>query len=571
MVVFASREKNRWLTALVAVLLLLAATYLISDVVFQTNDDNNIVAAASGGVTGEPYAGNGLTGYVYGAALAGFYRLWGGLPWHAMLMTAIQALALIALLRSVLFLCNQQGIYPLWGLLAFAALYLGVGVKFMVRLQFTAAPGYCGAALAALLWTLPESKRGKLLCCVIGMSLLTFALLLRLQGGLLVLPVPLLMGLAKWLKRDHASRAALLACLCALGLTTAVLATDGILYRTNEPGWDEHAEFAELSGVLLDYHNDDETYRLAEKVTDWSPELISCVRNWDLFIDSRFNSENLGALAEAVEENTSPPSLGEVMKKTGSVLKRYPEFAWNGLAFAILGLWALASFIRNHRWIEGTLLTLCALSMAAVIAFFYGFQNRFPDRVAFAYAWPVYSAALLLIIDAFPTPMPGERLPANRRAAIGAALLLTAALATVLPHWDDTLVLRSGNPTREGRAALSAQVDAYAASHPEWVYVTDVTQAFYAFSTERSPVNRLEWGSPMLRSPMYGVKLQRLGFPDGFTTETLQNQKVRLLLANSSSIERLMACIHADIGPWEAELIEDAGAFCVWQIHGLSS
>lgn len=176
-----NRERDRWLAALLAVALMMTVTYLFSDVIFQTNDDNGIVVAASGGVTGEPYAGNGLTSYIYGALLAGLYSLCPGVPWHAGLMTAVQALALIAILRSLFVLCSRKGQSPLWGLLAFVALYAGVSVKFMVRLQFSAVAGYCAAALAALLWTLPEGRRARRFACGVGLALMAYALLVRFQ------------------------------------------------------------------------------------------------------------------------------------------------------------------------------------------------------------------------------------------------------------------------------------------------------------------------------------------------------------------------------------------------------
>lgn len=558
-----SRERTRWLSALLVVALVMAATYLCSDVVFQTNDDNGIVVAASGGVTGEPYAGNGLTSYLYGALLSGLYGLFSGLPWHSVILTAAQILSLIAILRSLFYICHQKHIHMLWGIVAFLGLYVGIGVKFMVRLQFTATPGYCAAALAALLWTLPEGRRARRFACGIGFGLMAFALLLRFKGGLLVLPVPLMMGAVKVIKKDRASKSIILVLAASLIFAGLSYGADQILYRINEKGWEEQAAFDEASAILLDYNNTDEAYALAEKVTDWSPELIRCIRNWNLLIDERFNTKNLTALAQAIEAHQTPPAIFEVIKKTGSIIRRYQEFAWNALAFALLGLAAFISFIRARRGWDTLLLIGLAGSMAAVIAWFYGIQNRLPDRVAFAYAWPVYVAALLVMTEALPCDCPAGR----RGASIGAVLLMLAGSVTLGLNLSDTLVLPSESATRSTRAALTMQANAYAADHPDTLYVTDVGQAFYAFSTDRPPVNLLEWGNAMVRSPMYRVKLDKLGYPQGFTTRNLADETVRLLFADDRSLQWLMACVNADIAPWQAILEEDMGMFKIYRLE----
>lgn len=556
-----SRERDRWLAALLAVVLIMTATYLFSDVIFQTNDDNGIVVAASGGVTGEPYAGNGLTSYIYGALLSGLYSVCPDVPWHAGLMTAVQILALIAILRSLFALCSRKGLSPLWGLIAFVALYIGVGMKFMVRLQFSAVAGYCAAALAALLWTLPEGKRARCFACGLGLVLIAYALLVRFQSGLLALPVPLMMGVVLLLKRDREQKCILWTLVGMIALAGFSYGSDLILYPLNEPGWQEHTVFGELSGVLLDYHNNDEAYALATEVTDWSPELIRCIRNWNLFIDVRFNTENLAALAQAIEDNAQLPTVFEVAKKTGSVVKRYPEFAWNALGFTILGAWALVSYLRRREGWNALLLLGLAGSTLAVIAYFYGYKDRFPDRIAFAYALPVYVAALMLILDALPTQ--GNR----RLAAAGAALMLLTGGATLCLNLADTLVLPSDSAGRLSRAALTEQANAYAAQHPDTLYVTDVGQSFYAFSTQRPPVNLLEWGNAMVRSPMYRVKLSKLGYAEGFTSRDLADENVRLLFADGHHLQRLMDCLNADIAPWQAVLEENAGLFNIYRLE----
>ena len=557
-----SLERKRWLAALLVVALLALVTYLSSDVVFQTNDDNAIVSAASGGVTGAPYAGNGFTSYLYGLLLSGLYRLSGGVPWHALLLSAAQLASLVCVLRSLLFVCDQRKRSPLWALLVFAGLYVGLALKFMTRLQFTATPGYCAAALAALLWTLPEGRRARTLCCLAGAMLMAFGLLLRLKGGLLSLPVPVLAGLAVWMKRDGTRRAAAIACAGLLALTAVTWVADGALYRANEPGWQEQAAFDEASAVLLDYNNNDATYELALQETDWTPELIACVRRWSLFFDARFNTENLSAIARRLEESASHPTLYELFYKTGSVFKRYAEFRYIALAFALAGLWALVRLLRRRRLWDALLLVALAGSAVLVVAYFYGWMNRFPDRVAFAYAWSAYCLAALVILDALADEAP---LWAMR---LGALALALATVATFAVRPGDALVLPSSG--REARARLTTEVNAYAAAQPDVLFVTDITQSFYAFSTERPSVNLLEWGSAMMRSPMYCRKFEALGYANGFACENLADDSVRLLFADPASLERLMACLGTDGVPWQAVEEASEGMFTVYRLEAKS-
>lgn len=552
-----SRERDRWLAALATVALMAAVTYAVSGVVFQTNDDNSIVSAACGGVTGSPYPGNGFTSYLYGSALCAAYRLLPGVPWHALWLSAVELLALAAILRSLFFICQQKKRSPLWGAAAFIALYLGLSVKFITRLQFTAVPGFCAAAFAALIWTLPQGKRSRRLACGVGFLLMAFALLLRLKGGLLALPVPLMAGLVKWRKGKEASRCAFAACAAILAFAALAWLGDGALYRANEPGWAEQAAFDEASAVLLDYHNTDASYALALRVTDWSPELCQCLRNWSVFIDPRFNTENLTALAAAIEAAQPAPSLFDLAYKTGSVLRRYAEFRWNALAYGALGLWAFICLFRKREGWNALLLAGLALSTLMVIAYFYGWLNRFPDRVAFAYAFPVYTLTLLLCLE--DAPSQGRAFPTI------IAIVALAALVSFLPSLEDRLVLPGSE--REARNSLTLQANAYAADHADLIFVTDVTQGFDAFLAECAPVNLVDWGSAMIRSPMYRLKFERLGYPEGFTAHSLADENVRLLLTDEASLSRLTAYLSADIAPWQAVLEADEGAFRVYRLR----
>ncbi len=539
-------EKARWVAALLTVALLACITYSLSDVVFQTNDDQTIICLANGGVTGSPAAGSGFTSYGYGLLLAGLYGRWPGVPWHALLLSAGIWLCLTAILRSLFFLCAQKRQSPLLGLAAFLALYAGVGMKFVCYLQFTTAAGFGGAAAAALLFTLPQGRRACRWCGFFAMAAVLFGLLLRPESGLLALPVPLLAGLWQGLTRRR--RPALMVCAVAVALTAGVWLADGALHAALVPGWQESQAFDSASAVVLDYRNTDETYRLARQHTDWTEELCQCFRNWELLFDRRFNTETLNriaALAEAADPGPAPLTLAH---KTLSMFKNTREFRWNALAYGILGLWALVLFLRRRDGLSALAVVAVGASLVAVVALFYGWLNRLPDRVAFVYALPSYTALLFLW---------GEAVSVRKRW-IGLALLLAAAVLTVAVQPQDVLVLN--NLSRRHRAAAAHEANVYAARHPQYVYVTDVSQAFYAFETETPPVNLVEWCSPLIRSAAYQEKLRLLGYPQGLDTLNLADEKVRLLIHSPAAVNRLTAALEADglDWQWEEEMRLDA-------------
>lgn len=547
-----NRERTRWLCALLMAAALMALTCALSGVVFQTNDDNTIVSVASGGVSGdgEPY--NSFTSYGYGWLLCRLYRLCADIPWHGLGMFLLQGLCLAAVLRSVFYLCAQKGAAWWKGLAGFLALYAGVAMKFMCYLQFTATAGYCSGAAACLLFTLPEGRKARRLNGLCALGVMACALLLRPKGGLLGLPVPLLAALYRGLKKDRAA----FRWGCALAaVAIGLMLSDTLLTRLLVPGLTESQTFDEASAVVLDYQNTDHTYALALEVTDWNPALCACFRNWNLLFDHRFNTQNLTRLAQAVERDTPSPTLLQVAHKTLSVLRRYQEFGWNALGWGLCSLWLMAVLFRRRDW-QGLLLTLALwLSLGAVIALFYGWLNRLPDRVAFVYALPVYALLLMLLLEHQP-PVP---------LAACALLVAAAALVTVGLRGEDIWV--RNNPRREMRAQITQQANDYASAHPDMLYVTDVTQGFYAFETETPPVNLVEWGSGLVRSPAYQHKFRRLGYPEGLDTRHLADENVRLLMSSSASLRRLQNVLEADGLDWTLVEEESFGSLTLCRLQ----
>ena len=129
---------------------------------------------------------------------------------------------------------------------------------------------------------------------------------------------------------------------------------------------------------------------------------------------------------------------------------------------------------------------------------------------------------------------------------------------------QDVLVLN--NLSRRHRAAAAHEANVYAARHPQYVYVTDVSQAFYAFETETPPVNLVEWCSPLIRSAAYQEKFRLLGYPQGLDTLNLADEKVRLLIHSPAAVNRLTAALEADGLDWQWEEEMRLNALSVYRL-----
>ena len=103
---------------------------------------------------------------------------------------------------------------------------------------------------------------------------------------------------------------------------------------------------------------------------------------------------------------------------------------------------------------------------------------------------------------------------------------------------------------------------AYACAHPDRVYVTDAPldhDPFYVYG-DALPVNLIEWCNGMFHSPMYQEKLHVLGF-DSFTSRTLLEEGVYLLLSGEGVLNNLQGYLAAEYGPVSVELLYRGDGF----------
>lgn len=544
------RERDRWLLALLAALLIMAVTYALCRPIYETNDDSSIVAAASGAVTGAPYAGNGFTSYLYGALLGGLFSLNAQLPWHTLFLLGVAFLSLAALIKC--FTCVGERLSVpaavLWAV--FAGLYAGVLLPYVAMLQFTtiaamAASGGTGLMLCAGAGSgraarFDRSVAGVLLLCAFG---------LRVQSLWAAMPLLAAYGVLAWLESPRRGRKTALCCGAALVLLGLLTIADSALYRYNEPGWDAFCAYNDRLSDLLDYNNTGLVDELAAEAAGWPSWTTYMVRNW-YQLDERMTLDSLTALTDAIAEARPASTAVSLLRATGSVLLNYPMFSFTLAGFGVFALWAFVSLASRKR-IWGCLAIVGpAAYLIVFVAYFYGVLGRLPERAAFTAACPCYVLLALSCLRAFaPEAAPMGLLSRRLAAAAACALLLLCAVPTVA-NAPERLPLRWQEQSRDSARALSGRMCAYACAHPDRIYVTDAPldhDPFYVYGNAL-PVNLIEWCNGMFHSPMYQEKLRVLGF-DSFTSRTLLKEGVYLLLSGEGVLNNLKGYLEAEYGP----------------------
>lgn len=558
-----------WGTSLACAGVLMLISFACCHPIFETNDDNGIIAIASGAFTGSPYAGNGYTTYLYGALLKALYSIWIGMPWHTLLMLIVVFFSLAAILKSILTVCLKNTVAIGFGLCVFLAAYMGVFVQYVVQLQYTAvaAVSATGGACLVLVTQQESARRGRAFSIVLATALLLSSFCLRTDSFWVCMPLLVGYSALECFKR-HTMRALLpcLAVLCgALVLSIANLA----LYRLYEPNWDRFRIFYDLRCELLDYNNTDLMERTATQVLGWPETTVRMLRNWYM-LDEHMSSNSLRILLDAVKEARPSPTIGFMIKSTASILRRYPMFGVNLIAFGLWGLWSALRFAKAKQWVDFLRIIGTAAYLALFIAYFYGILERLPERAAFAAACPCYAFLALACLPSSQASQQNEKSttttrPAKRAMAVYMVLVLLGGGATLLFYGGDRLPLRWRGTKQTASQTLSESVRDYAASHPSLVYITDIPQRYSPFYVgPTTAVNMVEWGHAMQGSDMMQAKWKANGF-ETMNTDSLFDPRVRVIITGDN-VNMLLAYLKALYTNVSLETVEDGAGFSVYRL-----
>lgn len=563
------RIHKGWLFCLLCAGIGIALCLMLCSPSFDTNDDENIIAIASGAFTGAPYAANGYTTFLYGALLQGLYLLSPALPWHTLVMYLLIWISLAAILKALLMVCDQYNLSAFVGLGFFAALLIGILVQYVATLQYTttaafAATGGTGLLIAA---NGAEKRAGAKGAYWIGGGLLLFAFCLRTESFWVAMP--LLAGVTVLISVKRKKWRVLLPVLLVMGGAVLTGIFDQALYRANEPHWDAFRTYYQMRVQLLDYYNTDLMEKVATQTLGWPVDTVRLMRNWYM-LDEHMQLEPLTELITAVKAAQPVPSIWDLAKSVASILRRYSMFSLNALGLGVAALWALIRFGKQRRWAEGVAVLGTITYMLVFIAYFYGIVNRLPQRAAFSIACPTAVVLLLVCLPSLENNLkdasPRLRLRAMGKPAIWVMTLCLCMAMLTNAFWaKNRLPLRWEQNGQAVRAAISEHIRDYASARPESVFVTDVAQRYTPFTTEPfTAVNLLEWGHAMRGSDVLAKKYAANGL-NGFTTDTLFDSRVRLILSDGNRalfvnyIQQRNASAHL-------VTVDDGDGFTVYQL-----
>lgn len=563
-----TKERNRWVAALLLAALLMGLSFACCRMVYETNDDSSIVAAASGAVTGTPYAGNGFTSYLYGSLLAGLFRLFPSFPWHAFLLLALIYLSLSALIRSYLTVCAEQNISCKIALVLFAALYVGVLLPYVVMLQFTTVPALAASAGICLLLTSWKNVRNQMFAVLLGFLLLFCSLLLRVQSAWVALPLLLMFGISYAFESRRYGKGIVVVCIAiavGYGLFTVF---DSMLYQWSDPAWAVFDEFNALHGSLLDYNNTDLATQASHELEAWTPWLTYMVRDWYM-LDERMTVENLSELLGVMETLRPSFSVFSILKAAGSLLLHYPIFSLSLVGVSLFALYASIRLLSRKRYWSVLRMLGIYVYLIVFVAYFYGVLGRMPMRAAFTAGCPCYTLLVLNGLEAFE---PSHRKECSVLHPVVLAATLALCVATPVLRGNSFVPLRWEEQLQD-RTRYSSEVICEYVTREEnagTLYLTDVTMDFapsFVYG-DQLPSNLLSWRCGMYHSPLYQEKLRQYGY-DRFTTENLFDDDVLLLVQDGSALSLLTSYLEKDYSPVSLETIDQGECFTVYRLKWL--
>ena len=350
--------------------------------------------------------------------------------------------------------------------------------------------------------------------------------------------MPLLAGVTILMSVKRKKWRVLLPVLLVMGGAALTGLIDQALYRANEPHWDAFRTYYQMRVQLLDYYNTDVMEKVATQTLGWPVDTVRLMRNWYM-LDEHMQLEPLTELITAVKAAQPEPSIWDLAKSVASILRRYSMFSLNALGLGVAALWALIRFGKQRRWAEGLAVLGTITYMLVFIAYFYGILNRLPQRAAFSIACPTAVVLLLVSLPSLENNLkdasPRLRLRAIAKPAIWVMTLCLCMAMLTNAFWaKNRLPLRGEQNGQAVRAAISEHIRDYASARPESVFVTDVAQRYTPFTTEPfTAVNLLEWGHAMRGSDVLAKKYAANDL-NGFTTDTLFDSRVRLILSDGN-------------------------------------
>ncbi len=588
-------NNSRYMDFALSLLITGAGTIVLAvffDVWYTINDDVMLKDILSGAYTGTPDGHCVQMLYPLGFLLSSLYRLLPGLNWFGLFMCFCHMLCAFLIIYRLLHMAEgkaSKALSAFLGVLGITALLLG---KFLY-IQYTVTSGILAAT--ALFWfvTTPDqySARDFNKENIAAMLLYILASCMRLEMGLILLPLAAAAGIYKW---SAGAKRVGLKFFCAenfrkylttvlvvlLGMGACVLC-DQAAYSSEE--WRTYRTFDDTRTELYDFRGRAPEYEGNEAFYDeigMPEEAVELLVNYNYALDENIDTDLIQAIMDYEQEEKGVGyfrySISDAFAYYRWQMLHLVDRPWMVAVAAGYLLVLAAGLLNGHFTILWQLLLLIAMRSVSWMYIF--LRGRFYDRVNH----PLYLCEILVLMAMLlmevlkkgperrnPAPVQKQHNPVSR-ALSGAARLWRAlkdqcgtafraftvlVLAGVFGFYSFVGVrdaLEDKTQMETEYAAYYQPLQDYCAAHPDSYFLIDV----YSYATAFEPVfgsddstyrNYDLCGGWAAKSPVYLQKLAHAGIED-LTSDLAELDYVYFISKDNRETDWLAAYYDAVMG-----------------------
>ena len=547
--------------AVLTVLALFIRFHQLSPFIYQTNDDLFLKTIASGEVTGTPDAHLYFIGYPIGLLISSLYKIAPALPWYGIFLCFSFGLTLVIVLFELM-KAEAKWISRVLTIVLFAVTVYGMLFLHIAELQFTMVTGTVGAGAVFLFYMADCSGSWKecLKSSIAFLAVCAFALCIRRDGALMLLPILGMIWLGKFLDAGHGSakdsetvsligrkiaktrRNLLGLAIILAGLILLVTGVEKLAYHTDT--WKTFRDYTQARATVYDYdgypdYEENQDVYDSLGITEASYE--AAAHHYSILLDDHISAEALNRLLTcgSRDEGSVMVRLQEMFSAFVERHLSYTDRPLNLFVYAeYLLFFTIAVLGKNKKAIRDILFLVAGRMVIWIYLLYLG---RYPSRVTQA----IYLTELILLLaiawknrlwenhmqkeqgqkeqgqkeQGQKDNMPGKLLWEKRMwisFAAGVLILMAVVVRFGLPK---AAAARSEASSRATFSEAFTELNGYFAQHPDQFYLLDMN-SFSSFTEdalqggENSYDNYALMGSWLPHSPWYQVKYKHQGITD---------------------------------------------------------
>lgn len=549
----------------VALVLLITGLAWIScrGFVFSSNDDAMLRNIASGIYTGTPEAHLVYISYVGGLILKGLYSLIPSIPWYNLIMNGLHCFSWICIIvKSGSLMKKKSHITVVMILSSLFLLFLDI--RFFAMHQYTILAGViCGAAIFLLVSVKRDKAPGRGESIIIVL-LMTTAFILRRQVFLMSLPFGFIFVL-RFVISNYKSTAKEVRKMLYLAGTILVLA--GVIFVVDKlayssPEWKEFNKYNTYRTDVYDFYGVPDYGENAERYNEIGidDKEYMCLYLYDITLDKSLNGKKFADFAALSKEVWKANSLYRLKHSVLDFFKtmcfELTEPAFISVLIILIVIVVIA--IRKKKVTE-IILPATAVFYSSLLAWFFIFRNRFPERVSYSLLFE-----LVMFLAAFSASSLKDLSDKNvkstekRSSTIVPVLYATTLIVLILAIAVSTGNIKAEIMNCKMNVSRWEHINSYVTAHSENMYFIDTHTA--ASGTERmnnvslEADNIVRLGTWTAGGPLYEQRLNMQGIAD--ITDALVKSNSYVILPGDYSSDWIAEYLGEEYVAVETDRIE---------------